>query len=147
MQIATLSYHYDQNPNARGDNRSKIRQRQILATIANQPKQSKQRRSLYSDFSGHSTVPLPPIKTKGKRPNSIRVKGNSFASSKALDTSIYSYSHQSRSHSRQSNKSGPSIARSRSVCFREKCWLTSYTEYSSFLNRLHLQERYDQHQN
>ncbi|CAF2597731.1 unnamed protein product [Rotaria sp. Silwood2] len=114
MQIATLNYRYNPKENVNGDSRTKLRHRQILTTITN-PQKKHKRRSLFSDLSTHSNVPLPPIKTKGKRPSSIRIKGSSITSSKLGDTSAYSVPHQSRSHSRQSNRSNISGARSRSV--------------------------------
>ncbi|CAF0858056.1 unnamed protein product [Rotaria sordida] len=115
MQIATLSYRYNPRENVNGDHQAKLRHRQILTTITNPEKKHKQRRSLFTDLSAHSNVPLPPIKTNGKRPSSIRIKGSGIASSKLGDSSAYSLPHQSRSHSRQSNRSILSGARSRSA--------------------------------
>ncbi|CAF0906278.1 unnamed protein product [Rotaria sp. Silwood1] len=115
MQIATLNYQYNPKENVNGGSRTKLHQRQILSTITNPPKKNKQRRSLFSDLSIHSNVPLPPIKTNGKRPSSIRIKGSSLTSSKLGDTSIYSIPHRSRSHSRQSNRSILSDTRSSSL--------------------------------
>jgi hypothetical protein len=115
MQIATLSYQYDPKENVNGDSRAKLRHRQVLTTISNPQKKPKQRRSLLSDLSTRSNVPLPPITKSGKRPNSIRIKGNSLTSSKIGDTSAYSFKQPLRSRSRQSDKSEISGARSKSV--------------------------------
>ncbi|CAF3201971.1 unnamed protein product [Rotaria socialis] len=113
MQIATLSYQYDPKDNSSSGSRAKLQHRQVLTTITNPQQQQKPRRSLFSDLSGNSNVPLPPIKKTVKRPNSIRIKGSSI-SSKVADTSVYSCQHQPRAHSRQSNISELS-RRSRSV--------------------------------
>jgi hypothetical protein len=120
MQIATLSYQYDPKENVNGDSRAKLRNRRILTTLANPQKKSKQRQSLFSDLSIHSNVPLPPIARNGKRPSSIRIKGSSLPSSKLGESSANLFNHQSRSHSRQSNKSDISGVRSRSVCLEKK---------------------------
>lgn len=113
MQIATLSYQYDPKDSGNGNSRAKLHQRQILTTIVNPTKKSKPRRSLFSEFT-HSSGPLPPIKQNTRRRNSIHIKGSSI-SSKIPDTSAYSLRNQSRSQSRQSNRSNVS-GRSRSVC-------------------------------
>lgn len=115
MQIATLSYQYNPKENANGNTRARLRHRQVLTTITSPPKKNKPRQSLFSDLSTYSSVPLPPIKKSGKRPSSIRIKGSGLSSAKLGDTSIYSFHHQSRSHSRQSNRTERSHARSRSV--------------------------------
>jgi len=119
MQIATLSYQY--NPKENGDGRAKLHRR-VLTTIINPHKKPKQRQSLYSKLSINSTDPLPPIINNGQRRSSIRVKGSSLPSSKLGETFPNSFSHQSRSQSRQSNKSENLNRRSRSVCFTRKTY-------------------------
>ena len=115
MQIATLSYRYKPKEKGNVDNRAKLFHRQILTTITNPTKKIKQRRSLHSDLTGQTNGQLPPINQAVPRRTSIRIQGSSLPSSKLGDTSAYSFQHQSRAHSRQSNKSDHLDGRSRSV--------------------------------
>lgn len=115
MQIATLSYRYKPNEKGNADNRAKLLHRQILTTVTSPTKKIKQRRSVRSDLTGQSNGQLPPINQRVPRRTSIRIQGSSLPSSKLGDTSAFSFHHQSRSHSRLSNKSDQLDGRSRSV--------------------------------
>lgn len=117
MQIATLNYHYSPKGNFHNDSKSKFQHRHILTTIKNPPKKPKHQRELSHDLSTNSNAPLPPITTKNKRPNSIRIKGNGLQSTKFNDASISSFQQSIRSRSRQSDRSDVLGTRSRSVCF------------------------------
>lgn len=120
MQIATLNYQYKPKENVNGDSRAKLCHRHVLTTITNTQKKPKQRQSLHSKLNGHFGGALPPIKN-GSRRNSMRIKGSSLASLlKIGDTSAYSFHHQSRSQSRQSNNSENLDGRNRSVCLEKK---------------------------
>jgi len=128
MQIATLSYQYDPKENLNGDHRAKLRQQRIRTTLTYPQKKQKQRQSLLTDITANSLQALPPIAKNGKRPSSIRIKGNSLPSSKLGDSSAFSFNHQSRSHSRLSNKSELSGVKSRSVCL--KIYMCVYYYYN-----------------
>ncbi len=125
MQIATLSYQYNPKENVNGDSRAKLYHRRVLTTIRNPQKKSKIRQTLYSKLSAHSNDALPPIRNSVPRRSSMRVKGSSLPSSKLGETLMNSFYHQSRSQSRQSNKSENLIGRSRSVCFIRKKYIIS----------------------
>lgn len=116
MQIATLNYQYKPKENVNGDSRAKLCQRHILTTITSSQKKVKQRQSLNSDWTIHSNGQLPPIIKNGPRRSSIRINGSSVPSSKLGEPSAHSFQRQSRSNSRQSNKSENFDLRNRSVC-------------------------------
>jgi hypothetical protein len=116
MQIATLNYRSNPKDKFHNDSKSKFQYRHILTTIKNSQKKPKQQRSFLSDISTQTNLPLPPIKTTNKQPDSIRIKGNGLTSSKFNDVSLSSFRQPSRSRSRQSDKSDILATRSRSVC-------------------------------
>ena len=114
MQIATLSYRPNPKENFNSNTKSKLLHRHTFTTRKNLPKQ---RQYFLSDLRTNSRTRLPPIKTNGKRPSSIRVTGNGLTSSfKVNDLSTHSFNQPSRSRSRQSDKSDTLGGRSRSVC-------------------------------
>jgi hypothetical protein len=116
MQIATLNYQYNPKDSFHSNSKTKFQHRHILTTVTNPKKKPKQRQSFLPNVSTNSNASLPPLKSTGKRPNSIRIKGSGILSSKFNDTSTYSFHQLSRSHSRQSDKSDIAGTRSRSVC-------------------------------
>jgi hypothetical protein len=114
MQIATLNYRYNPRENVNKDNKPKLLHRHLYTTIKNPPKQ---RQSFLSNLSTNSHAHLPPIKTNGKRPSSIRIKGSGLtSSSKSNNISTHAFNQPPRSRSQQSDKSEGVGTRSRSVC-------------------------------
>ena len=105
MQVATLTYPSD----SKSSNPSKtqmILHRNVFAALVNPGKGEKSRRSFHSDVSRPSNVSLPPVKTREKRSNSIRIDGIPMHNnSKLTDVSTFSLRTNARSRSQQSNHS------------------------------------------